>query len=222
MFEDTFLFSDSIAANIAFADPDASMEAITRAARLAGAARVHRGPARGLRDADRRARLLPLGRPAPAARHRSGDPRRPAGADPRRRHLVGGPHQGARDPRCPRRGDARPHHDRHRPPAGHHRAGRPRRAARATGASSPTAPTTSLLASSAALPRGARGRRGAASSRRPVESTAKWRGSTDDVDAGWGRRGQPARRRDRQARDPPGRADAAALPAAGLRRRSRW
>ncbi len=38
VFEDTFLFSDSIAANIAFADPDASMEAITRAARLAGAA----------------------------------------------------------------------------------------------------------------------------------------------------------------------------------------
>jgi ATP-binding cassette subfamily B protein len=38
VFEDTFLFSDSIAANIAFADPDASMELIARAARLAGAA----------------------------------------------------------------------------------------------------------------------------------------------------------------------------------------
>lgn len=38
VFEDTFLFSDTIAANIAFADPDASAEAITRAARLAGAA----------------------------------------------------------------------------------------------------------------------------------------------------------------------------------------
>ena len=37
VFEDTFLFSDSIAANIAFADPDAPAEAITRAARLAGA-----------------------------------------------------------------------------------------------------------------------------------------------------------------------------------------
>jgi ATP-binding cassette subfamily B protein len=37
VFEDTFLFSDSIAANIAFADPDASPEAIERAARLAGA-----------------------------------------------------------------------------------------------------------------------------------------------------------------------------------------
>ncbi|MEQ1786174.1 MAG: ABC transporter ATP-binding protein [Acidimicrobiales bacterium] len=37
VFEDTFLFSDSIAANIAFADPDASPESIGRAARLAGA-----------------------------------------------------------------------------------------------------------------------------------------------------------------------------------------
>ena len=37
VFEDTFLFSDSIAANIAFADPDALPEAICRAARLAGA-----------------------------------------------------------------------------------------------------------------------------------------------------------------------------------------
>jgi ATP-binding cassette subfamily B protein len=37
VFEDTFLFNDSIAANIAFADPDASRERIERAARLAGA-----------------------------------------------------------------------------------------------------------------------------------------------------------------------------------------
>jgi ATP-binding cassette subfamily B protein len=37
VFEDTFLFSDSIAANIAFADPDAPMEVVERAARLAGA-----------------------------------------------------------------------------------------------------------------------------------------------------------------------------------------
>lgn len=37
VFEETFLFSDTIAANIAFADPSASPEAIRRAARLAGA-----------------------------------------------------------------------------------------------------------------------------------------------------------------------------------------
>jgi ATP-binding cassette subfamily B protein len=37
VFEDTFLFSDTIAANIAFADPEASHAAIERAALLAGA-----------------------------------------------------------------------------------------------------------------------------------------------------------------------------------------
>ena len=37
VFEDTFLFSDSIAANIAFSDPDAPQDVIERAARLAGA-----------------------------------------------------------------------------------------------------------------------------------------------------------------------------------------
>ena len=38
VFEDTFLFSDSVRENIAFADPEASMEQVERAARLAGAA----------------------------------------------------------------------------------------------------------------------------------------------------------------------------------------
>ncbi|CAN5688528.1 N/A [soil metagenome] len=37
VFEDTFLFSDTIGANIAFADPDADRREIERAARLAGA-----------------------------------------------------------------------------------------------------------------------------------------------------------------------------------------
>jgi ATP-binding cassette, subfamily B, bacterial len=37
VFEDTFLFTDSVAENIAFAEPDASMDAVREAARLAGA-----------------------------------------------------------------------------------------------------------------------------------------------------------------------------------------
>jgi len=37
VFEETFLFGDSVASNIAFADPEASAERIERAARLAGA-----------------------------------------------------------------------------------------------------------------------------------------------------------------------------------------
>jgi ATP-binding cassette subfamily B protein len=38
VFEDTFLFSDTVRENIAFADPDATVDAVRRAARLAGAA----------------------------------------------------------------------------------------------------------------------------------------------------------------------------------------
>ena len=38
VFEDTFLFSDTVRENIAFADPDAPFELVERAARLAGAA----------------------------------------------------------------------------------------------------------------------------------------------------------------------------------------
>jgi len=37
VFEDTLLFHDSVAANIAFAQPDADVEMIERAARLPGA-----------------------------------------------------------------------------------------------------------------------------------------------------------------------------------------
>ena len=37
VFEDTFLFTDSIAENIAFADPEATIEQVRKAARLAGA-----------------------------------------------------------------------------------------------------------------------------------------------------------------------------------------
>ena len=45
VFEDTFLFHDTVAANIAFADPDASAERIERAAALAGATEfVHELP----------------------------------------------------------------------------------------------------------------------------------------------------------------------------------
>jgi ATP-binding cassette subfamily B protein len=37
VFEDTFLFTDSVTANIAFAEPEASFERVLKAARLAGA-----------------------------------------------------------------------------------------------------------------------------------------------------------------------------------------
>ncbi len=49
VFEDTFLFNDTVRANIAFADPEASDEAVLRAARLSGAHEFVHGASRGLR-----------------------------------------------------------------------------------------------------------------------------------------------------------------------------
>ena len=150
VFEDTFLFSDTIADNIAFADPDADDDADRAGGPPGRRPRVHRGAARRLPHRDRRARLLAVGRPAPAHRHRPGHPRRPPGADPRRRHLVGRPHQGARDPRRADRGHARPHHHRHRPPARPPSPWPTGWCCSTTAGSSPRAPTSELLATDAA------------------------------------------------------------------------
>ena len=117
VFEETFLFSDSIAANIAFADPSASPAADRAGGPPRRRPRLHRRSRPRLRQRHRRAGLLALGRPASAHRHRPGHPRRSPGPDPRRRHQLGRPHQGARDPRRPGRGHGGPHHARHRPPA---------------------------------------------------------------------------------------------------------
>ena len=100
MFEDTFLFSDSVRSNIVFADPEATMEAnVTREARLAGA--------------DDFVRELPDGYNTVIGEHGyslSGGQRQRiaiawvALADPRilildDAYLVGRPVEGTRDPR---------------------------------------------------------------------------------------------------------------------------
>ena len=83
VFEETFLFSDTIAGNIAFARPDAPPEDIERAAPPGRGRRVRGRAGRRLRHRGRRARLLAVGWAAPAPGHRPGDPGRPPGADPR-------------------------------------------------------------------------------------------------------------------------------------------
>ena len=71
-----------------------------RAAALAGAAEFIAATAGRVRHGARRARLLAVGRPAPADRDRAGDPRRSGGARSRRRDLGGRRDEGARDPRA--------------------------------------------------------------------------------------------------------------------------
>ena len=143
VFEDTFLFNDSVSGNIAFARPDADAADVERAARLAGAHDFVLDAAGRLRHDHRRARLLAERRSAAAHRHRQGDPGRPARARARRRDQRCRPVEGARDPRGDGHGHARPHDHRHRPPAGHHRAGRHAWCWSTTDASPRTARTTS-------------------------------------------------------------------------------
>ncbi len=147
-------------ANIAFADPDAAARR-SRAGRprWPGPHEFIERPARGLRHRRSASGLLACPAASASASPSPGRSSPTPRAGPRRRHLGGRPDQGARDPRRPRRGDAGPHHARHRPPPGHHRAGRPGGAARRRAGRRRRHPRRRCLATSARLPRGARGRR---------------------------------------------------------------
>ena len=118
--QDTFLFNDTVANNIAYGRPGAPMEEIRSAAETALAARVHRADAGGLRDRHRRPRPEAQRRPAPADRHRPRAAEERAHPDPRRGHLAPGHRirdagaEGAGQP------DGAPHGDRDRAPALHH------------------------------------------------------------------------------------------------------
>ena len=96
VFEDTFLFSDSVRENIAFANPEAHLDQVRRG-RARGSRRLHRVVARRLRDGDRRTRLLAVGRAASAHRHRACGARRPrvlilddatSSVDPTKEHEI--------------------------------------------------------------------------------------------------------------------------------------
>ena len=79
--QENVLFNRSVRENIALADPAMPMERVIAAASLAGSARIHPRVGGRLRHGRRRARLNPLGWPAPAHRHCPCARHRPAHSD---------------------------------------------------------------------------------------------------------------------------------------------
>ena len=92
--QEAYLFSGTVADNIALGKPGASRAEIERARQGGRRARVHHGAARRVRHRREQARRSGLGGAAPAAVVRAGVHRGPEGAHPRRgdgvaRHPVG-------------------------------------------------------------------------------------------------------------------------------------
>ena len=137
--QEAYLFSGSVADNIALGKPDATREEIMAAAQRGGRRRVHPGSAERLRHRREQARRARLGGSAPADLVRARVPRRPGGAHPRRGDQL------ARHPeRAAGAGGAadaarRPHRGDHRAPAVDGRDRRPRAGDGARRASSKTA-----------------------------------------------------------------------------------
>ena len=82
--QEAYLFSGSVADNIALGKPEATFDEIRAAAEPSARDDVHPGAAERLRHRREQARRSCLGGPAAAALVRAGVPRRPGGADPRR------------------------------------------------------------------------------------------------------------------------------------------
>ena len=127
--EDSFLFGDTVAANIAYARADAGRQEVERAAKLAQAHDFILELPDGYDTVVGERGAHPLRRPAPAGGHSPGDPGRPQSADPRRRHLLTRCHDRETDP--DRAGDQAmqgTNHFRDRPPPFDDLPGRPDRA----------------------------------------------------------------------------------------------
>jgi ATP-binding cassette subfamily B protein len=121
--QEAVIFSGSIADNIRYGDPRPATETGRRGRGFRR--RIRAATARGLRDFRRRARRSPVGRPAPANRHRARDPQERAAVVARRSDEQ--PRRGKRARRAGRAGggDGRAHDDRHRPSPGDRAARRP-------------------------------------------------------------------------------------------------
>ena len=114
--QESFLFTGSVADNIAFGRPDAG-RAEWRPRPGPSAPTTFAGASRGLRHRGRQAGRPAVGRPAPAGGLRPGLPGRPPGPHPGRGHLVARPPQRATGPAGPPHPAGRPHRRRSSPTA---------------------------------------------------------------------------------------------------------
>ena len=125
--EDSFLFSDTIRANICLRPARCDARADRRGGQGGGGRRVHHQPAGRLRHRHRRAGPHPVRRPAPAGVAGQGADHQPGDPDPGRRHLRHRRGDRGADPRHPAQGDGRAHHPADRAPPLDAPAGRPDR-----------------------------------------------------------------------------------------------
>ena len=124
VFEEAFLFSDTIAANIAYGRPGASAAEVQAAARAAEATEFIQALPDGIRHRDRRPRSHPVRRPAAAAGAGPGHDHRPPRAGARRCDQRGRPGDRGGHPRHPAPADRGPHDHPDRPPPVHPGPGR--------------------------------------------------------------------------------------------------
>ncbi len=114
--DDPFLFSATVAENIAYARPTATQQEIELAAQRAQAHEFIARLPDGMQTRVGERGLDALRRTAPATGDRTRAAGRPARADPRRRHVLGGLLDRAPDQACAGRSDGRPHNVHRRPP----------------------------------------------------------------------------------------------------------
>ena len=118
VFQEGLLFNRSIVENLKIGKPEAETEEIRLAAAARPGAGLHRERPPRLRQPGRRARAAPVGRRAPAPRHRPRAAEGRADPDPRRGHQRARRQDRNHAARGARRGDEGAHHLRHRASAG--------------------------------------------------------------------------------------------------------
>ena len=114
--QETYLFHDTVRANILYAKPEADAGRARSGRARGGDPRSGDGAAAGLRHDRGRARLQAVRRREAADRDRAGAAEGPADPDPRRGHVGAGHGQRAADPARAGAAGARPDDDRDRPP----------------------------------------------------------------------------------------------------------